>query len=315
MKNRLEVRQPALISPMTRPFIGAAHAENTAKAYRSDFADFADYCHQAGVDTLPSAPGTVADYLSSLAARGKKASTIERRRSAIRTAHVVAGHADPTSHPLVKAALKGIKRTIGVKADKKAPVLTVDVIAMTSTLDSSLKGLRDKALLLIGFSTGMRRSELISLDVDNIELVTEGLRINIRRSKTDQFAEGRLIGVTRGSDPVTCPVRALSAYLSAAGVTEGAIFRSINRHGHVGSRLTAQSVALIVKAAAKSAGLDQANYAGHSLRAGLVTQAAIAGVSAENIMRQTGHVSHHTVMGYIRIANVFENNASANIGL
>lgn len=315
MDRAIENKKVVGLSAQTSEYVGESISANTKKAYQSDYRQFESWCKAADFSALPATPAAVADYFSDMAKSGAKASTISRRRAAIRLAHVSAGHADVTANALVRATLKGIKRSLGTAPDKKSPVLTNDVKAMVGTLDGSLKDLRDKALLLIGFTAGMRRSELVGIDVDHIEECAEGIRLLIPRSKTDQEGEGRVIGIARGSNPATCPVRALNAYLSAAVIETGSVFRSVNRHGQIGGRLTAQSVALVVKASAKAAGLNPETYSGHSLRAGLVTQAAIAGVTAENIMRQTGHKSHNTVMGYIRIANVFSDNASGALGL
>lgn len=315
MDRAIENKKVVGLSAQASEYVGESISNNTKRAYQSDYRQFENWCKASGALSLPASPAVIAEYFSDMAKSGAKASTISRRRAAIRLAHVSAGHADVTANAVVQATLKGIKRSLGTAPAKKSPVLTNDVKAMVGTLDNSLKGLRDKALLLIGFTAGMRRSELVGIDVEHIEECSEGIRLLIPRSKTDQEGEGRIIGIARGSNPATCPVRALNAYLNAAGITEGSIFRSVNRHGHICGRLTAQSVALVVKAAAASAGLNSSAYSGHSLRAGLVTQAAIAGVTAENIMRQTGHKSHDTVMGYIRIANVFSDNASGELGL
>lgn len=315
MERAIENKKVVGLSAQTSEYVGESISANTKKAYQSDYRQFENWCKASGAKSLPATPAIAAEYFSDMAKSGAKASTISRRRAAIRLAHVSAGHADVTANALVQATLKGIKRSLGTAPDKKSPVLTNDVKAMVGTLDNSLKGLRDKALLLIGFTAGMRRSELVGIDVEHIEECAEGIRLLIPRSKTDQEGAGRVIGVKRGTNPATCPVRALNNYLSAAGVREGFIFRSINRHGQIGAGLSAQAVALVVKSAAAAAGLNPEAYSGHSLRAGLVTQAAIAGVTAENIMRQTGHKSHDTVMGYIRIANVFSDNASGELGL
>jgi len=316
MEKSIEVKEaPITLSEPTAQYLVNAISANSLRAYKSDYRSFEAWCAERGLRPLPATPAVVAEYFSSLAEAGRKASTITRARAAIRLAHVSAGHPDVTAATLVKNTLKGIRRAVGTAATKKSPTLTTDITAMVNSLDGGLGGLRDKAILLIGFATGMRRSELVGMRMDHVEECAEGIRINIPRSKTDQEGAGRVIGVKRGTNPTTCPVRALNNYLSAAGITEGFIFRSINRHGQIGAGLTAQSVALVVKSAATAAGLNPDNYSGHSLRAGLVTQAAIAGAKVADIMRQTGHKSHDTVMGYVRIANVFENNASGSLGL
>lgn len=316
MEKTIEVKESGItLSESASSYLVNAISENTRRGYQADYRSFEAWCAERGVRALPATPAVAAEYFSSLAEAGRKASTITRARAAIRLAHVSAGHPDVTASALVKNTLKGIRRAVGTAVAKKSPTLTTDITAMVNSIDGGLKGTRDKALILMGFATGMRRSELVGIKVEHIDECAEGIRITLPRSKTDQEGRGRVIGVTRGTNPTTCPVRALNNYLRAAGIREGFIFRSINRHGQIGSGLSAQAVALVVKSAAAAAGLNPDNFSGHSLRAGLVTQAAIAGAKVADIMRQTGHKSHDTVMGYVRIANVFSNNASGSLGL
>ena len=186
---------------------------------------------------------------------------------------------------------------------------------MVATLPDNLLGLRDRALLLIGFAGAFRRSELVSLDVEDVEECAEGLRVTLRRSKTDQEGAGEVKGIPYGRKLETCPVRALRAWLEAAGITAGPIFRSVNRHGQVQpGRLSDKAVALVVKRAAEAAGFDATRYAGHSLRTGLTTSAAAAGVQERDIMRQTGHRSVNMVRRYIREGELFRSNAAAQVG-
>ena len=187
---------------------------------------------------------------------------------------------------------------------------------MVTALPDGILGTRDRALLLVGFSSACRRSELVGLDHQDVQPTSDGLVLTLRRSKTDQEGAGRSIGVPYGSDPNTCPVRSLAAWLDASGITAGPIFRPINRHGHVGSsRLSDRSVALIVKKYAAAAGLGPQHYSGHSLRAGLATSAAAAGASERAIMAQTGHRSAAMVRRYIRDGSLFRENAAAVVGL
>ena len=218
--------------------------------------------------------------------------------------------------PLGPQTLKGIRREKGTAPVQKAPVLTVDLRRMLKTVPAdTLKGKRDRALLLVGFATGSRRSELVGLAVEDLEETPEGLVITIRKSKTDQEGKGIVKGIVRGEHPDTCPVSALLDWLQAASITSGPVFRHIGKGGRLGEQLTAQSVALVVKKAARAAKLDPEKYSGHSLRAGLVTQAAKNGVSVSDIMRQTGHRSTETVNKYVRKVRVFDDNASASLGL
>jgi site-specific recombinase XerD len=290
-------------------------ADNTKRAYASDFRQFSAWCSSAGVSSLPATPETVAAYFSSMADMGRKASTIDRARAAVRMAHEAAGCADPTSEKHVRLTLKGIRRQIGVAKAKKAPTLANDIKAMVGALPEGIKGIRDKALLLVGFAGAFRRSELAGITMDCVEETSEGVKILLPRSKTDQDGAGRYVGIKRGVNPSTCPVRALKAWIETAGIADGPVFRRVDRHGNIKESITPQAVALVVKGAAAAAGLDASKYSGHSLRAGFVTQGAISGATESNIMRQTGHKSHDTVRGYIRIANIFKDNVSGMLGL
>jgi site-specific recombinase XerD len=301
-----------------RDYAPEARAANTRRAYRADWRDFTSWCEGHGRPALPAAPETVALYLTDLAGRCKT-STLQRRLSSIAQAHQLAGHAahdSPTRHATVRAVWAGIRRAKGTAQAGKAPALTADVRAMVATLPDTLLGLRDRALLLLGFAGAFRRSELVGLDVGDLEAGRAGLVVTLRRSKTDQEGEGRKLGVPYGAHPDTCPVRAVQEWLDATGFREGPLFRSVNRHEQVQpGRLSDKAVALVVKRAAAAAGRDPARYAGHSLRAGLATAAAMAGASERSIMAQTGHRSERMVRKYIRDGQLFCDNAAAAVGL
>jgi site-specific recombinase XerD len=298
-----------------REFIDQAKAPNTVRAYRSDWRDFSEWCEARGLDALPAAAQTVVLYLSELAGR-RKTATITRRLSAISQAHQMAGLASPAGAAAVRAVMAGIRRAKGTAPDAKAPALTEDIRAMVAALPGDLLGVRDRALLLVGFAGAFRRSELVGLDARDAEVTRDGLVVTLRRSKTDQEGQGRKVGIPYGSDPATCPVRAFQAWLEASGITEGAVFRPITRHGRMQpGRLSANAVASVVKRYAAAAGLDPARYAGHSLRAGLATAAAIGGASERAIMAQTGHKSVNMVRRYIRDGSLFRENAAAKVGL
>jgi site-specific recombinase XerD len=306
----------AHLAPSVDAYIGAARAASTRHIYRSDWAQFTAWCAAQGVPSLPAHPATVAAYLSQLADAGLKASTITRKVSAIKFAHTVAVVDDPTTHPLVTTTAAGIRRRIGVAPQGKAPACTEQVRMMLATLRTDLQGLRNAALLLLGFATASRRSELVGLNVEDITFCPEGMMVLVRWSKTDQEGAGINKGVPYGTVQATCPVRALIAYLAAAEITTGPLFRKVDRHGHLGAgRLSGQSVALIVKAAAQAAGLDPRVYAGHSLRAGLATSAAQAGVEERLIMQQGGWKTERMVRRYIRDGNLFRENAAGQVGL
>ena len=273
---------------------------------------FAAWCAKHGAVALPALPEIVAAFLTDEAAREIKASTIGRRAAAICHAHRMAGHAPPTVDDRVKATMAGIRRTIGTGQTKKAAATADRIMAMVGQPEQTLAALRDRALLLLGFAAALRRSELVALDVGDIEEVPEGLRVTIRGSKTDQDRAGAVVAVPRGS--IACPVAALNAWLDAAGITEGPLFRPINKSDKVGTdRLTAQSVALIVKAAARRAGLDPQQFSAHSLRAGWITSAAKRRASIPKIMDVSRHKSIDTLLGYVRDAELFRDHAGAGL--
>jgi integrase len=236
--------------------------------------------------------------------------------NAIAEAHKAVGLDSPTSTGIVKNTLKGIKRTLGTAAIQKAPALTDDIRAMVNATDAGLIGLRDRALILLGFAGAFRRSEVVGLDLADCAFGKDGLTITLRRSKIDQEGQGRKIGIPYGSNPETCPVRILQAWMEQVTLTGGSVFRSINRHGQVQSRrLSPADVARVVKKLALRAGLDPAKYGGHSLRAGHATAAAVAGASERSIMAQTGHRSVQMVRRYIRDGNLFRENSAGKLGL
>ncbi len=296
-------------------YMAAAKSANTLTAYRKDWQDFEQFCVLAGFNSLPASPDTVVAYLVALADT-RKVSTLERRIASISQAHQVADFNSPTSDMAVRVLMQGIRREKGTAPDCKAPAVTSDIKVMVSTLPDSLLGIRDRALLLVGFAGGFRRSELVALDVEDLEFKREGLVINLRRSKTDQEGQGRKVAIPYGSNCDTCPVRSLQLWLEESGISSGPVFRSVNRHGNLqANRLSDKAVALVVKRTAEAAGLDSSKYSGHSLRAGMATSAAAAGVSERAIMNQTGHRSQAMVRRYIREGNLFNDNAAARLGL
>jgi site-specific recombinase XerD len=305
---------PSLTS-RTQDYAQAAKAESTRRAYRSDWADFLAWTQWQQRAALPATPDTVARYLTELADAGKRPSTLQRRRAAIAFAHVQAGQEPPTRSILVEEVMAGISRKLGKAQKGKTPALTADIRAMVRCLSGDLRGVRDRALLLLGFAGAFRRSELVALDVEDIEACHDGLLITIRHGKTDQEGIGRLLGIPRGEHAETCPVRAYENWLHAAGITSGPVFHGVSRHGALLERLSDKGVARVVKHAAEAAGLDPTHYSGHSLRAGLATSAAAAGVLDRDIMQQTGHKRVETLYKYIRKANIFRDNAAKQVGL
>jgi site-specific recombinase XerD len=299
------------ISDQTRDFLAASKAARTVRAYRSDLRHFEAWCEDRPCQSLPAAPETVADYIAALAEAGMASATVTRRLSAISQAHKMAGFESPTQTQLVRMTAAGIRRKLGIAPRQARPILVVDLRAMLASVPDDLRGLRDRALLLVGFAGGMRRSELVGLDVADVMEEKEGLRLNIRRSKTDQEGLGREIGIVRGRHPLTDAVAALAEWVEAAGIEEGPIFREVDRGDRVGSeRLSDRAVARIVKGAAGRVGIDPATVSGHSLRSGLATSAAAAGAPERAIMRTTGHRSEAMVRKYIRAGSVFTDSAS-----
>lgn len=257
---------------------------------------------------MPCSPGTLAEYIASRA-HVHSPFTIARRIVGISRAHTSLGLPDPSKSDLVRAVLRGLRRTQGKPQRQVAPVLREDLLPMLEQM-RGLKGIRDRALLLIGFAAALRRSELVGLNVDDLQFVKEGVLIHLPRSKTDQDGEGRKIAIPFGRTSA-CPVKAVKHWMDSAMIMIGAVFRSVNKAGAVSAaRLTDQSVALIVKQYARALGLPADAYSGHSLRAGLVTSAAKVGVSFVKIQQQTGHRSVAMLTRYIRDAQIFENNAA-----
>jgi site-specific recombinase XerD len=312
----LPCRPPALASvERVREFVRASKAENTIRGYRTDWGDFSAWCQARNLSTMPAAPDTVAAYIAECAGRLKPGS-IQRRLNAITEAHRAGGMESPTNSGIVRNTLKGIRRTLGTAPAQKAPALTDDIRAMVEATDTGLIGTRDRTLVLLGFAGAFRRSELVALDLADCGFGKDGLTVLLRRSKTDQEGQGRKVGIPYGSNPDTCPVRNMQEWIHQAGITSGPLFRSINRHGHVRpAGLAGIDVARIVKKLAQRAGLDPATYAGHSLRAGHATAAAVAGASERSIMAQTGHRSVQMVRRYIRDGSLWRENSAGKLGL
>lgn len=287
-------------------YLQAALASSTQKAYLSDIKHFMRW---GGV--IPSSPEQVAEYLATQA-KQLSIATLNRRVIAISKAHTLQNFISPTSTDLVKATLKGIKRINGCAQRQVLPALKQDIQAMVKGM-TGVKGMRDRALLLTGFAGAFRRSELVALQITDLQFVNEGVLIQIRRSKTDQLGLGRSIAIPYAKSRL-CPVRALLTWLKVAAITEGYLFRRVDRHCNIlAAGITGQSVAMIVKERASVAGLDAAQYSGHSLRAGLATSAAKAGVSGWKIRQQTGHKSDAMLSRYIRDANIFADNAAGRV--
>lgn len=307
----------AALEHQARSYEGASKATNTKRAYKADLDHFVAWRGECGLTAAPAAPKTVALYITDLAdGLGLRPSTIQRRLTSIAEAHRAAGMESPTRSPVVQDFWTGIRRQKTVKQVQKSPLKTDDLKMMLAVMDDSLLAARDRALLLLGFAGAFRRSELVALDVEDLQDRAEGLVVTLRRSKTDQEGQGTQKPIPYGRDPRTCPVGAVRAWLAAAGISSGPIFRSVNRHGQAqDGRLSDKAVALVVQRRAGAAALDSSKFSGHSLRAGFATQAALAGAPDRQIMAQTGHKSVSMVHRYIRDANLFVENAVGVIGL
>ena len=297
-----------------RFFLRHSKAKNTIRAYLSNWSHFERWCDEHGLTSLPALPSTVALYISEQAG-SHKTSTIRMRLAAITRLHEVAGHASPARDILVRSTWDGIRRTRGVIQVGKTPLLTDDIVTMASALTDSLQGIRDKALLLLGFAGCFRRSELIALHAEDLRFVPEGLIAFVRTSKTDQYGEGIKKGIPYGQTDA-CPVTAVRRWLDASGISRGPVFRAINRHGAIRDQaLSGNAVALIIKRACEAAGLDPSDYAGHSLRSGLATQAAISGVTEASIVRQGAWKTERMARRYVRDGSLFRDNAGGQVGL
>jgi site-specific recombinase XerD len=290
----------------------AEKAEATRRAYRSDFEIFRAWCSERGASALPAAPEAVAAFLAHEAERRIRPSTIGRRVAAIRYANKLAGLPLPTDDERVRATMRGIRRSLGTARAKKTPATVERIVAMAPLAGERLANIRDRALLLFGFASAMRRSELAALDFEDIEETPDGLRVTIRRSKTDQEGHGDVIAVPRGT--IACPVAALKAWLEAATITEGSVFRPIAKGERLSeARLTDRSIAAIVKAHAARVGLDPAAFAGHSLRSGFLTSAAARGASIFKMADQSRHKSMDTLRGYVHDAEIFKDHAGKGL--
>ena len=291
----------------------ASKANNTLRAYRSDFRDFTVFCVKHGFKSMPSDPKIVSLYLTHLSKKSKF-STLRRRLVSISVIHKLKGHYLDTKHPVIIENLMGIKRAKGSKQVGKKPILISHLTKIINVINEQnieeIVKLRNKALILVGFGGGFRRNELISTDYEDLEFVSEGVKITLKRSKTDQFGEGMIKGLPYFSKEDYCPVTSLKNWLKISKIKTGPIFRRFAKGSALTEyRLTDQSVVLIIKNCLKLAGIENNNFSGHSLRSGFATVAAEAGADERSIMAMTGHKTTQMVRRYIKEANLFKNNA------
>ena len=275
-------------------------AKNTLRAYKSDYKDFEDFCLSNNLKPMPTSARILSLYLTKLS-KNAKFSTLKRRLASIKMVHRRKGHYIDTKHPMITENLLGIKRIMGSYQKAKKPILINDLKLIINVINkekNDFKKSKNKALLLIGFAGGFRRSELVSLEYEDLDFVQEGLKIFVKRSKTDQSGEGMIKAIPYFQNKAYCPVLSIKEWLKISKIRNGKIFD-----------ISDKSVALIIKKYTSLAGLDEKKYAGHSLRSGFATSAAELGAEERSIMAMTGHKSTQMVRRYIREANIFKNNA------
>jgi site-specific recombinase XerD len=295
-------------------------ANNTVRAYKSDFNDFGLFCSKNGFRSLPSEPKIVSLYLTYLSTRDVKMSTLKRRLVSIAVIHKLKGHYLDTKHPSIIENMMGIKRRKGSIQKGKKPLLINNLKNIINVIDKEkieeIKKLRDRSIILIGFSGGFRRNEIVTLDYEDLDFVQEGLKIRVKRSKTDQFGEGIIKGLPYFDNSQYCPVVSIRKWLEISKINTGPIFRRFTKGSKLSeNRLSDQTVALLIKDYLKIAGIESRNYSGHSLRSGFATSAAESGAEERSIMAMTGHKSTEMVRRYIKEANLFKNNALNKIKL
>ena len=274
---------------------------NTLRAYKADFKDFSAFCVKNGLNFLPTEPKILSLYLTHLSATSKF-STLKRRIASISVIHKIKGHYLDTKHPIIMENLHGIKRVKGSNQKAKKPLLINDLKLIINVINeanqSEKKKIRDKTIILVGFSGGFRRSELVNIDYDDVEFVNEGVKIFVKRSKTDQSGEGMTKAIPYFDNKLFCPVTNLKKWIDYSEIKSGKIFD-----------ISDKSVALIIKKYASLSGLEAHRYGGHSLRSGFATSTAESGAEERNIMAMTGHKTTQMVRRYIQEANLFKNNA------
>ena len=275
-------------------------AQNTLRAYQADFKDFSSFCNKNGFNSLPTEPKIIALYLTHLSSFSKF-STLKRRIASIKVVHRLKGHYIDTKHPIITENIMGIKRKLGVKQTSKKPILINDLKKIINVINeekNELKKNQNKALILIGFAGGFRRSELVSIEYEDVDFVPEGVKITVRKSKTDQTGIGLTKAIPYFENKNYCPVISLNKWIEYSNINNGKIFK-----------ISDKTVALTIKKYASIAGLDNSKYAGHSLRSGFATSTAEIGADERSIMAMTGHKTTQMVRRYIQEANLFKNNA------
>lgn len=319
MDNPPEVRQeflPEAFDDKIRENLDHVESAATKKAHASDWRDFSNWCSERGLSSCPADPRTVAGYISELAAEGYAVSTITRKLATISVMHSRRGFDSPTGTEGVRAVLKGIRNRYGTAKVKKSPFRITHVRQLPALLDESNKSTRDFCLVVFGYAGAFRRSELVNLDVEDIEFVQQGIRATIRRGKTDQGGASRTIDISNGANARLCPVVAMRKWLDLAGFDKGPIFRPIDRHGNIAERrLGDKAVSEILKSFGEKLGLDPSKIGAHSLRSGMITDAFAAGVPSTVIRRFSGHKTDLMLSEYFLESTMFQVNLSAAVGL
>ena len=308
-----------LLHEATLNNLKSSKANNTLRAYKSDFKDFCIFCSKHGFNSLPTEPKIVSLYLTHLSKKSK-ISTLRRRLVSISMVHKLKGHYLDSKHPIIVENLMGIRRINGSIQKGKKPLLINNLKLIINVInEQNLKDiikLRDKTIILVGFGGGFRRSELVSIDYEDIEHVSEGVKFTIKKSKTDQLGEGMVKGLPYFNNEIYCPVVNLKKWLEISNIKSGPIFRRFSKGSVLSNkRLTDQSIALIIKKYLELAGIDNSNFSGHSLRSGFATVAAESGADERSIMAMTGHKTNQMVRRYIKEANLFKNNALNKVKL
>jgi site-specific recombinase XerD len=287
--------------------IRSSKSANTIRAYKSDFNHFVDFCKKNNFKPLPADPKIVSFYITHLSSNSK-VSTLKRRLASISVIHKIKGHYIDIKHPLIIENLMGIQRKKGVFQKSKNPILINELKEIINVIDKIEKNqnrkTRDKALILLGFAGGFRRSELVSIDFEDLEFTQEGIKIFIKRSKTDQSGEGMIKAIPYFKERNFCPVFFLKDWIEISQKKKGFLFD-----------ISDKMVALLIKKYLSAIGYDSKKYSGHSLRSGFATVAANSGADEKSIMTMTGHKTSQMVRRYIKESNLFKNNALNKINL
>jgi integrase len=295
--------------------LDASKAPATKRAYRSDYNTFTTWAEAKGLDSLPASGSTVANYITYMADEGRAPSTISRALTSISQAHKTLDMVSPTQSPEVANVYKGIRRTKGTAQRRAKPLVIAELKRLCDSMRPSFLGRRDKALILIGWAGALRRSELVALDLDDVDFVDEGMTISIASSKTDQEGAGYKLGIPFASDKQYCPVLKLKHWLDLAVIVRGPLFIALGTpgkkfHAEISEprRLAASAVNTIIKRRLKQAGMNAAGYSGHSLRAGFITTAAAQSTPEYLIQAHTRHRSAKVLRGYMRDGSLFSSN-------